>query len=138
MVVRPVFTHPWEVLPAEAREIQRSSGGRLIEILVSQGRVTHRQVAETISRRLGIPMLEVPYEALVADQEPWSRRIIEFCGLDWDESCLRYYERANAAHTLSYDQVRRPIYTSSVGRARHFERHLDPLRESLGAADDDK
>jgi tetratricopeptide (TPR) repeat protein len=84
--------------------------------------------------QLDLPILTVRYEALVDDQAGVSRRIVEFCGLDWDDRCLRYYERADAAHTLSYDQVRRPIYTSSVGRARRFERHLDPLREALGAA----
>lgn len=80
---------------------------------------------------LKIPMLEVPYEALVADQEPWSRRIIEFCGLDWDDRCLRFHERGRVVQTASYDQVTRPVYSSSVGRFRGFEPHLGPLREVL-------
>ncbi|MHC4786044.1 MAG: tetratricopeptide repeat-containing sulfotransferase family protein, partial [Planctomycetota bacterium] len=63
---------------------------------------------------LQIPMLEVPYEALVADQEPWSRRIIEFCGLGWDYRCLRFHERGRVVQTASYDQVTRPVYSSSV------------------------
>jgi tetratricopeptide (TPR) repeat protein len=83
--------------------------------------------------QLDLPILTVEYEALVDDQAGISRRIIEFCALDWDDRCLRYYERADPAHTLSYDQVRQPIYTSSVGRARRFERHLGPLREALEA-----
>jgi tetratricopeptide (TPR) repeat protein len=87
-------------------------------------------------RELDLSILTVQYEALVEDQAGVSRRIIEFCGLDWDDRCLRYYERADPAHTLSYDQVRQPIYTTSVGRARRFERHLGPLREALAAPDD--
>jgi tetratricopeptide (TPR) repeat protein len=80
---------------------------------------------------LGIPMLEVPYEALVADQEPWSRRIIEFCGLDWDDRCLRFHEGARVVQTASYDQVTKPVYASSVARYRGFEPHLGPLKEVL-------
>ena len=80
---------------------------------------------------LGIPMLEVPYEALVADQEPWSRRIIEFCGLDWDDRCLRFHERGRVVQTASYDQVTQPVYSSSMGRFRGFEPHLGPLKEVL-------
>ncbi|MHC4430144.1 MAG: sulfotransferase family protein, partial [Planctomycetota bacterium] len=80
---------------------------------------------------LGIPMLEVPYEAVVADQELWSRRIIEFCGLSWDDRCLRFHERARVVQTASYDQVTQPVYSSSVGRFRGFDPHLGPLREVL-------
>jgi tetratricopeptide (TPR) repeat protein len=80
---------------------------------------------------LKIPLLEVHYEALVADQEPWSRRIIEFCGLDWDDRCLRFHERGRVVPTASYDQVTRPVYTSSVGRYKGFEPHLGPLKEVL-------
>jgi tetratricopeptide (TPR) repeat protein len=82
---------------------------------------------------LEIPMLEVSYEALVADQETWSRRIIEFCGLEWDDRCLRFHEGARVVQTASYDQVTRPVYTSSVARYRGFEPHLGPLKEVLAA-----
>jgi hypothetical protein len=79
----------------------------------------------------GIPTLEVPYGALVADQESWSRRIIEFCGLDWDDRCLRFHEGARVAQTASFDQVTKPVYTGSVARYRGFEPHLGPLKEVL-------
>jgi tetratricopeptide (TPR) repeat protein len=78
-----------------------------------------------------IPMLEVPYEALVTDQETWSRRIIAFCGLEWDDRCLRFHEQSRVVATASYDQVTRPVYTSSVGRYKGFEPHLGPLKEVL-------
>lgn len=80
---------------------------------------------------LEIPILEVHYEQLVADQEPVTRQIIDFCGLDWDERCLRFYDRARVVQTASYDQVTKPIYNASVGRAKAFEKHLGPLKDEL-------
>jgi hypothetical protein len=80
---------------------------------------------------LKIPMLEVKYEALVADQEGLTREMIEYCGLDWDDRCLRFYEGKRPVLTASYDQVNRPIYSSSVGRYRNFEKHLGPLKAAL-------
>ena len=52
-------------------------------------------------------------------------------GLDWDPACLKYYERGRVVQTASYDQVTRPIYNSSVGRYKPFEKHLGPLIEAL-------
>jgi len=82
---------------------------------------------------LGINMLQVNYEDVVADQDRWSRRMIEFCGLPWDDQCLRFHETAGTpvGATLSYQQVRQPIYKTSVGRAEKFAKHLGPLREAL-------
>ncbi|MHC4966008.1 MAG: tetratricopeptide repeat-containing sulfotransferase family protein [Planctomycetota bacterium] len=77
------------------------------------------------------PILDVSYEQLIHDQAGVSRRIIEFCGLEWDDRCLRFHESGRVATTLSYDQVRRPLYASSVARFRRFERHLGPLQELL-------
>lgn len=84
-----------------------------------------------------IPILEVQYEDMVSDQERVSRQIIEFLGLEWDDRCLSFHKSAGTgrgssiAPTLSYDQVRRPIYTSSVRRSERFATHLDPLRNAL-------
>lgn len=76
-------------------------------------------------------MLEVQYEALVADFENECRRIVAFCGLEWDESCLRFYENKRPVRTLSEFQVRRPLFTDSIGRWRHYEPWLTPLFEAL-------
>ncbi len=81
----------------------------------------------------GLPVLDVSYEAMVEDQERESKRIIDFLGLEWDEKCLRYYDSGRMVMTLSYDQVTKPIYTSSIGRWRNYERRLGPLFEALGA-----
>lgn len=78
-----------------------------------------------------IPILEVHYEQLVADQEGESRRIIEFCGLEWDDRCLRFFESGRTVMTASYAQVAKPVYTSAIGRHKRYEKHLGPLLEGL-------
>ncbi len=81
-------------------------------------------------------ILEVPYEELVADQERWSRRIVDHCGLEWDPACLSFHEHERTVRTASFWQVRQPIYASSIGRWRHYDAHLGPLKEALGMASD--
>lgn len=80
---------------------------------------------------LDLPMLEVQYEQLVAEPEPMIRRIVEFAGLEWDDRCLRFHETRRAVRTLSFDQVRRPIYDKSIGRHKSFKPYLGPLKEAL-------
>lgn len=77
-------------------------------------------------------LLDVPYEALIADQEGWSRKLVDFLGLPWDEQCLAFHKNDRLVRTASFWQVRQPIYTSSVARWRHYEKHLAPLMEALG------
>ncbi len=80
---------------------------------------------------LSIPILDVSYEEMVNDQEAVSRRMIEFCGLDWDDSCLQFHRAERFVATASYDQVRRPIYSSSVRRWEKYKKHLGPLIDAL-------
>ena len=80
---------------------------------------------------LDIPILEVNYEDLVASQEEVSRKLVEFIGLKWDRRCLEFHETRRYVATPSYDQVRQPLYTSSVGRWRNYERHIEPLLRAL-------
>jgi len=81
---------------------------------------------------LELPLLHVVYEDLVADQETQTRRIVDFAGLDWDDACLRFHRTKRVTFTASNDQVRKPMYSSSVGRWRNYEKHLGPLIEALG------
>jgi hypothetical protein len=81
---------------------------------------------------LPLPLLEVAYEDLVADVESVSRRLVAFCGLEWDERCVRFHENQRLVQTMSRVQVRQPIYTSSVGRWRRYAAHLQPLLQALG------
>ncbi|HZW09919.1 MAG TPA: sulfotransferase [Phycisphaerales bacterium] len=82
---------------------------------------------------LSLPILDVAYEDLIADLGGWGRRMLEFLGLPWDDAVLRYHESRRVTLTPSADQVRRPIYSSSRGRWRHYEPHLGELRAGLGA-----
>jgi tetratricopeptide (TPR) repeat protein len=85
-------------------------------------------------RTLDLNMLEVQYEDLVNDTEAQVRRIIDFCGLPWDERCLRYWEAERVVLTPSYDQVRRPIFRTAMDRWRKYEEFLGPLKNALGDA----
>ena len=75
---------------------------------------------------------DVQYESLVADQEQQSRRLLEFCGLPWDDRCLSFYETERVVKTSSFAQVRKPIYRSSVHLWKYYEGHLQPLLDELG------
>jgi hypothetical protein len=77
------------------------------------------------------PILDVQYEELVAFPESVSRRLVDFCGLDWHEDCLRFYENRRPVQTLSFLQVRKPVYSTSIGRWRHYAKHLEPLQRAL-------
>jgi tetratricopeptide (TPR) repeat protein len=77
--------------------------------------------------RRRLPLLEVPYEGLVADPEQWTRRMLDFIGLPWDPQCLRFQENPRAVITASRWQVRQKINTRSVARWRNYQKHLGPL-----------
>lgn len=76
--------------------------------------------------------LDVQYEDIVADQEAQARRLIEYCGLEWNDACLDFHNTKRSIRTASVTQVRQPIYTSSVERWRHYEKFLGPLLDALG------
>jgi tetratricopeptide (TPR) repeat protein len=76
--------------------------------------------------------IEVQYEDIVADMEGQARRLIEFCGLQWNDSCLDFHKNTRNIRTASVTQVRQPIYNSSVERWRHYEKFLSPLLDELG------
>ena len=72
-------------------------------------------------------LLEIPYEGLLEDQEGWSRRMLEFCGLTWEPKCLEFDRTQRVVITASKWQVRQKLHTSSAGRWRHYERFVGPL-----------
>jgi len=72
-------------------------------------------------------LLEVSYAELVADQEKWSRRILDFVGLPWDERCRDFHKTERTVTTASVWQVRQKIYSSSVGRWRNYQKFVGPL-----------
>ena len=77
-------------------------------------------------------VLRVQYEEVVADLETQVRRILDYCGLDFEESCVSFYETDRAVRTPSSEQVRQPIYKSGVEQWKNFEGNLDPLKQALG------
>jgi tetratricopeptide (TPR) repeat protein len=83
---------------------------------------------------LPLPLFELQYEELTADPEGVSRRLVAFCGLDWDARCLRFYETERSVRSASWLQVRQPMYRSSVGRWKHYEKQLQPLIAACGLA----
>ncbi len=95
-----------------------------------------RRLAEHWLKLFPHHMIEVNYEKLVGDLEGESRRIIDFLGLEWEPSCLDFHQTERTVATVSHWQVRQPIYSSSVGRWRKYEKHLGPLFAALKAPSD--
>ncbi len=80
-------------------------------------------------------LLEVPYAELVAEQESWTRKILDFLGLPWDPRCLTFHETQRAVMTASSWQVRQKMYRGSVGRWHNYEKFISPLRQLAGPDD---
>ncbi len=93
--------------------------------------VQHQRLMEHWRQVLPVPLLEVDYEGMVADQEGQSRRLIDWLGLEWDERCLSFYKTERLVRTASVAQVREPIYKRSVARWQHYEPMLAPLLAKL-------
>jgi len=74
----------------------------------------------------------VQYEEMVADTETQIRALLDYCELEFEEQCLRFYETDRAVRTPSSEQVRKPIYKEGLEQWRNFETYLDPLKEALG------
>jgi hypothetical protein len=74
-------------------------------------------------------ILDVPYEELVADQVGWTRRMLNFLGLEWDRRCLDFHRTNRPVVTASYWQVRQKIYQDSIQRWRNYRKFIGPLLE---------
>jgi tetratricopeptide (TPR) repeat protein len=76
-------------------------------------------------------ILRVQYEDVVADLETQVRRILDFCGLEFEQGCIDFYRNKRAVRTPSSEQVRQPIYQSGLEQWRNYETHLGPLKQAL-------
>ena len=76
--------------------------------------------------------MEINYEDIIADQEKQTKRLLNFCGLDWDDACLSFHENKAAVSTASSVQVRQPLYSSSIGRWKRYGSLVDGLKTRLG------
>jgi tetratricopeptide (TPR) repeat protein len=72
-------------------------------------------------------LLEVPYADVIAEQEKWTRKILDFVDLPWDARCLDFHTTVRPVNTASVWQVRQKIYSSSIGRWRNYQKFIGPL-----------
>ena len=72
------------------------------------------------------------YDRMVEDTEAEVRRLLDYCGLPFEEACLRFYENERAVRTASSEQVRRPIYRDALEQWTHYRPWLGPLEQALG------
>jgi tetratricopeptide (TPR) repeat protein len=80
---------------------------------------------------LGDTLCEITYEGLVSNPAQVGAQVAAYCGLQWSEQAVQIEKRSLVSTTASAAQIRRPIYSSSTGRWRRYDRHLEPLRQSL-------
>ena len=76
-------------------------------------------------------IFDMPYEDLVADQEKATRKMLDFCALDWDQRCLEHHKNERPVRTASNVQARQKIYSTSLRRWKPYEKYLGPLIEGL-------
>jgi tetratricopeptide (TPR) repeat protein len=90
------------------------------------------RVMEAWARLPEVNMIDLVYEDLVADPRTHMGRVLEFIGMPWDEGILSFHESDRTVRTSSRDQVRQPLYRSSVKKHEQYAAHLGPLRRGLG------
>ena len=93
--------------------------------------VQYQRIMAHWQRVLRLPMFELRYETLVAEPEATIRALLAFLDLPWDPVCLEFHRHRREVRTASFDQVRRPLYQSSVGRHQRYRRWLTPLIDAL-------
>lgn len=80
---------------------------------------------------LGIEIHDVVYEEMIENQEQVSRRLIDFVGVEWDDSCLDFHKSSRTVTTASYEQVKKPIYKSSKQKWKRYEEEMKPFTDML-------
>jgi tetratricopeptide (TPR) repeat protein len=91
----------------------------------------YQRLMEHWRKVLPAPLLEVDYEETVDDLETVARRLVAWCGLEWEPGCLAFHENRRPVRTASVTQVRQPIYKKSVARWKNYEKALAPLFAQL-------
>jgi tetratricopeptide (TPR) repeat protein len=101
---------------------------------IAQYYIAYRKLMDHWSAILPGAVYPLSYENLVADQIDETRKLLEFCGLDWEDGCTEFHRNPTATTTASASQVRRPIYDSSVSQWRHYTAQLSSLSRALKSA----
>ena len=91
----------------------------------------YQRIMEHWRRVLPVPIFEFDYETLVNDLEGTVRRLVDWCGLEWNAACLEFYKTKRPVRSPSAVQVRQPLYASSVGRWKNYEKSLAMLFAKL-------
>lgn len=91
----------------------------------------HDRLLEHWRTDLPLKLVGVDYETLVTDFQPTMTRLLEACGLDWDDRCCRFFEGNQRVRSASSWEVREPVHTGSVGRWELYQDHLGPLRKAI-------
>ena len=102
------------------------------QVEIAQFYKLHQSMMEHWNKVLPGRILTVQYEELVEDHEAQVRRLLDFCGLEFEKNCLDFHTLKRAVPTASFAQVRKPIYKSSLDSWKHYEPYLGPLLEALG------
>jgi tetratricopeptide (TPR) repeat protein len=101
---------------------------------IAQYYIAYRKLMDHWSAVMPGTVYSLNYENLVAGQIDETRKLLEFCGLDWEDACAEFHRNPSATTTASASQVRRPIYDSSVAQWRHYTAQLAPLSSALESA----
>jgi tetratricopeptide (TPR) repeat protein len=101
---------------------------------IAQYYVSYRRLMEHWCATMPEGIYSVSYESLVADQLTETRRLLAYCGLEWQDACAEFHQNPSATTTASASQVRRPMYDSSVAQWRHYTAELATLSDALTAA----
>jgi Tfp pilus assembly protein PilF len=96
--------------------------------------IAYRRLMDHWNSSMPGAILTMSYEALVEDQLGRTRQLLDFCGLEWQDSCAEFHRNSTPATTASAVQVRRPLYATSVAQWRQYAAQLAPLNERLRAA----
>jgi hypothetical protein len=91
----------------------------------------YQRLMEHWRKVLPVPLLEVDYEETVGDLEGTARKLVAWCGLAWEPSCLEFHRAKRPVRTASAIQVRQPVFSTSVGRWKHYEQPLEWLLARL-------
>jgi hypothetical protein len=91
----------------------------------------YRELMQHWNGLYGDEIYNLNYEALIANQELETRKLLEHCKLNWQEACMSFHKTKRSVSTASAMQVRQPIYKQSVAKWRHYEQYLEPLLKTL-------
>lgn len=95
--------------------------------------MAHERLMNHWRQQFGDRILSISYEELVRTPEAVTSKLLAHCALNWNDSCLRFFEDASPSTTASATQVRRPVYTTSVGRWRRYETEMNKVSERFHA-----